>query len=435
MAIVSGGVGSGLDVNSLVSQLMALERRPLILLDARKGTYNSQLSAFGRIKSDLDAFRNAAQALKSVGTFDVFKASSSDEKIAVASAAAGAASGPHAITIHSLAKAQIQVAATGYATTSSALGLVGDLTFTIGTSSFGVAVAAQDSLSDIKDAINADTENTGVTASILNDGTANGNRLVLTAKNSGTTNTVAVTGSLAAGFGFAQTVPASDARIDVDGVLGITKSTNTITDVIPGVSVTLKTEGSVTITTTRDTEAISGKVTTFVDAYNKLATTIGDLRKKGAILEADGSTRSIIGELQAEFNSAAAIAGGAYGYLAEVGVTFDKDGKLALDKTAFNKALESNLNSVVALFSDSSRGFATRLYDRANGMLQADGIIDSREDGLKERIRFTDNSSDQMKVRLENVEKRLRAQFAALDSLVGSLQQTGSFLASQLASL
>lgn len=432
MAIVSGGVGSGLDVNGLVSQLMALERRPLNLLEAKKSVFNNQLSAFGRIKSDLDAFRSAAQALKSTGAFDLFKATSSDDKLVTVSAGSDAAAGPHSINIQSLARAQIQVATTGYAGTSTALGLTGDLTFTVGAESFSVAVTADNTLADIQSAINSHADNTEVTASILNDGTANGNRLVLTAKNSGTSNTVVAGGALAAGFAFAETVPAANAIIDVDGVIGIQKSSNTITDVIPGVSLTLKGEGAATVTTTRDSEAVATKVTAFVDAYNKLATTIGDLRKKGAILEADGSSRTLLSELQTEFNTAVSIAGNAYGYLAEVGVSFGKDGKLSLDKAALTKALDSNLTSVVALFSDATQGFATRLYDRANSMLQSDGLIDSREDGLNERIRYANNSADQLKVRLANVEKRLRAQFAALDSLVGSLQQTSSFLTSQL---
>ena len=432
MAIVSGGIGSGLDVNGLVSQLMALERRPLNLLEARKGAFNSQLSAYGRIKSDLDAFRSAASALKSAGSFDLFKAAVGDEKLLAATASASASAGPHTIKVTSLARAEIQVATTGYSSTSTALNLSGDLTFAVGTTNFSVQVTAGASLADIQSAINTATGNTGVTASILNDGTANGNRLVLTAKNSGTDNAITVGGSLAAGFGFGVTVTAANAVIDVDGVLGIQKQSNTITDVIPGVSLQLKGEGTTTVTVTRDNDEIAKKVTAFVDAYNKLATTVGDLRKKGGVLEADGAARSVLGELQAEFNTALSVSGNAYSYLAEVGVTFGKDGKLSLDKSAFNSALDKNLSGVTALFADQTQGFATRLYNRANGMLQSDGLIDSREDGLNERIRFTDNNMDQLKVRLENVERRFRAQFAALDSLVGSMQQTSSFLTSQL---
>lgn len=434
MGIVSGGIGSGLDVNGLVSQLMALERRPLSLLESKKSAFNSQLSAYGRIKSDLDAFRTAASALKGIGTFDLFKVASTDEKVLAATASSTASAGPHTVNVQSLARAQIQVAGTGYTDTSTALGLTGDLTFSFGTSSFSVTVNAGATLADIQSAINTATGNTGVTASILNDGTANGNRLVLTAKNTGTDSVVTIGGSLAPGFVFGETVPAANAVIDVDGVLGIQKQSNTVTDVVPGVTLQLKDTGTTTVTVTRDNEGIAEKVTAFVDAYNKLATTIGDLRKKGGVLEADGSARSVIGELQTEFNTAVAISGNAYGYLAEVGVSFGKDGKLSLDKSAFSSALDKNLGSVVALFTDQTQGFATRLYNRANGMLQADGIIDSREDGLNERIRFTDGNMDQLKVRLENVERRLRAQFAALDSLVGSLQQTSSFLTSQLGS-
>lgn len=432
MAIVSGGIGSGLDVNGLVSQLMALERRPLNLLEARKQGYNNQLSAFGKIKSDLDAFRSAMSALKNTGTFDVFKTSTSDEKILTTTATASASAGPHTINVQSLAKAQIQVAATGYSDTTSGIGLSGDLSFAFGTSNFTVNIAATDSLTAIQNSINAATGNTGVTASILNDGTANGNRLVLTAKNSGTSNTVTVGGSLAAGLAFNETSPATNAVIDVDGVLNITKQSNTITDVVPGVTLELKGQGAATINVTRNNDAIAEKVTAFVDAYNKLATTIGDLRKKGAILEADGSSRSVLTDLQGEFNTAVAVAGGAYSYLAQVGVTFGKDGKLSLNKTELGAAIDKNLSGVVSLFADQTQGFATRLYNRANAMLQSDGTIDAREDGLNDRIRNTNNTLDQVKVRLENVEKRLRAQFAALDSLVGSLQQTSSFLTSQL---
>lgn len=455
MGISSAGIGSGLDVNSLVSQLMQLERQPLDSLSNKKSVANNQLSAFGTIQSALASFRDSLTNLKTNLDFAVFKATSSDATVLDATTDSTASTGPHSIVVSQLARADISLTNSVHFTTSTdAMGSVAQndaggaasltgttLTFDLGSSTsptktFNVNVDfSTDSLETIKDRINSSTSNDFVTASVLNDGT--GYRLVLTAKNTGADNKVFVSGDTNLAFGYTDQTKQEgvNATLSVDGI-NISKDSNTITDVIQGVTLNLKdvSTSTVTLKVDNDTDAITKKVNDFISAYNKLASTISDLHKKGGTLEADNSATSVIYQLQSVFNAPASLSGNAFSWLAQIGISFNKDGTLALDSTTFTNALGSNYNDVVALFSDSTQGFSQRLYTAASNMLDSSGLVQSRIDGLNTTINTIDANMDQMNVRLDNVEKRLRTQFANLDALLGTMRNTSSYLASQLSS-
>jgi len=182
----------------------------------------------------------------------------------------------------------------------------------------------------------------------------------------------------------------------------------------------------------RDTEAITKKINDFISAYNKLASTVNSQHQKGGTLEADNSATSVLYQLQNVFNDPAKIAGNDLNYLAQVGISFKKDGTLALDSTAFTKALETNSSNVVSLFTDTERGFAHRLYDTASNMLTNDGLVDSRIKGLNSRIKILDTNMERENVRLSNMETRLRRQYANLDSAMGTMKNTSNYLSSLL---
>lgn len=442
----SAGLGSGLDVSSIVAKLMQIEQQPLNKLTSDKSDLKTQFSAFGQIQSALDSFKTALSKLKSDSNFSAFKVDSSAATVATATADSTATTGSHSVSVTALAKAQIQVGSEVFSSTSEALSLSGSLSFSQGENSFSVAVDETDSLEAIKNKINDASDNTGVSASILNDGS--GNRLVLTAKEAGTSNSITVDGDLASSFGFNNsprydsdgfeidpngsiTQEAADAELTVDGV-PVTSSTNTLSAVIPGVTLTLKSTGDTTISATRDNESLTTLVKGFADAYNQLAKTIDTMQQKGGTLEADNTATSVMNGLQWIFNNPASISSSPYSYLAEIGVSFQKDGTIAVDSTMLSSAFDKNFDGVVSLFTDSNQGFASRLYSAANDMVTAGGLITNKQDSITSQLRDIDDQTERMKVALTTKEESLRAQFASLDSLIGSMKQTSSFLASKL---
>ena len=254
---------------------------------------------------------------------------------------------------------------------------------------------------------------------------------------SGTSNNVNISttdAKLNSYFGFSSTQTASDASFSVNG-LPITRSTNSVTDVVAGVTLNLAAADAtkhVNLTVARDTDAVASKINDFISAYNKLSSTVTNLHQKGGTLEADNSATSVISQLQGVFNQPANITGGSFSWLAQVGVSFQKDGTLALDSSMLSKALNTDFKGTVSLFTDTTSGFAGRLYTAASNMLDTNGLVDSRISGLNTRINSLTDNIDQENVRLTNVEARLRKQYASLDALLGTMKNTSNYLASQL---
>lgn len=448
MAISSAGIGSNIDVNSLVSQLMAIERRPLDLLNQRKSLYNAELSAFGKISSDLAAFQSAVSALKNADDFKVYKATAADTDYVTASADSGASVTNHSLTITQLAKAQ-KLVSTTFADTSVVTVGTGSLTVANGASSFNVTIdSTNNTLDGIVNAINSASSNFGVAASIINDGT--GYRLLFSPNETGTAYAVTIsvtdTGDsnhtdasglsrlyYSGGGQLTQTQAAQNAIITVDGLTGIQSASNTVTDVIQGVTLNLKKDGvSTSLDVAVDTDTVTNNLTALVTAYNKLANDTKSLRQKGGTLEADNTVLTIQGQLMSVFNTQATISGNAYSYLAEIGLSLQSNGTLSLNSADFKSALSSDMNSVVNLFTHSTQGFMQRFYSETTTLLQADGVVDAKNDGLGSRISDIDIRISQMETRLTSTERRLRKQFASLDALLGTLSSTTSLLLRQL---
>lgn len=444
MGISSAGVGSGLDVNTLISQTMVLERQPLNSLNSKKQIFNDQLSAFGKVKSDLDAFKTAVSALKLDMDFAAAKATTSDSAYLTATATSSASPGSYDIKISQLAQAGVRASASK-TDSKAAIGTSasGNYNFSAGGKNFSIAVDSGDSLETIRDKINSavvsgdSSAQNLAKASIINVGTSGSPqyKLVLTSTQKGKDNAVVADAAFEAALGgFTETQKADNAKFSING-LEVERATNTVTDVVEGVTINLANSDAnktINLTVARDTEAITKKVNDFISAYNKLASTVNSLHQKGGSLEADNSATSVVYQLQNVFNDAANISGNSFNYLAEVGISFKKDGTLSLDSSAFNKALETKSADVVSLFTNTERGFAQRLYSQASNMLQNDGIVDARIKGLDASVKTLDTGIDRENLRLTNMETRLRRQYANLDSLMGSLKNTSNYLTSTL---
>ncbi len=449
--ISSPGVGSGLDINSLISQLMSLEKRPLQALQQKENLLNDQLSAYGKLKSALSTFQDAVKDLNSIDKFQAFAATSSNEEAFSVTADSTAAAGSYNIVVEQLA--QRHKLASDSLDPATALG-GGSLDISVAGNSFNVPIASGNStLAEIRDAINGAADNTGVTATIINEGAAS--RLVLTADESGAANAVSVAVNDSDGasddnsglsrllqsgtFDMKELVVAQDARLTID-TLAISSASNSVSGAIEGVTLNLLKGGGVagaasgTLDVSRDDEAVRESVQTFVDSYNELRATIDKYYTKGGTLEADSTVRSLGNSIREVLNTAANGVG-LYTHLSEVGIQSQKDGTLKLDADTFNAALDKDFDGVAGLFGDASQGAMVRMFDAAEEWLQYGGLLQNRTDGIDDRIDSLQARMDLMEVRLDTVERRYRDQFTNLDAMLGQMQSTSTWLASQLAAL
>lgn len=443
MAITAGGVGSGLDVEGIVSQLMYLERAPVFKLEAQNKTFETELSAYGKLKSAFSSFESAMDGLGSLDKFTIYSSTSSDTDVLTASTTSNAAQGVFNVDITRLA----QNHKLGSSQTDEADTFSGNLAVTVDGNTLTVDTTGL-TLSQIRDAINSDADNPGLTASIINVGSG-GQRLTLTADDSGQAASIsvdetavnnvtqAITGS-ALGLstintdenGALITTAELDAQFSVDGY-AVTSSSNAVSDVIDGITFNLKSTGSSTLTLGRDDEAITESVNSFVDAYNDLWKTLSTLEKGD--LAGDSSIRSLRNTLRNVFTQAPTGLTGSYTALIQVGVNSDaRTGELSLDAEDLKAAMANDFSGVAELFADNDQGVAYRLKDLANQLQDPGNVIDSRQEGLRSRIRYNEDQVLSWDARLELKEKAMRAKFASLDALIGSLQSTSAFLASNL---
>lgn len=439
MGLSSAGVGSGLDVASIVTQLMNAERVPLNILKAKETSYNAKVSSYGTIKSAVSTFQSALEALTSA-TLGAQKAVSGDTSILNATASSGSTSGTYKVTVTQLAK-EHKLASVGHADTTTLMGS-GTMSIQVGSGAAVDIAVADYSLKSLNDAINA--SDAGVSATIINDGTSD--RLVISAKDSGVANTVSITatGGLAefdTASGTMSTLQTGlDATLTINDI-PITKSSNSISDAVAGITFDLVKFDAATVVNvvvSNDKDAVKKTVNDFVAAYNTLTTKLKELTaydpstKKGGALNGDQGAKSMLTSLRAQMIEA--VSGGSLTSLADVGINFDKDGKLAVTDATLTSALSTKFSGFANLFT-AADGFATRLDTVAEDLLDTDGLIATRTEGLQATLKTIAASELAMELRLEATEKRIRAQFTALDTIMNNMQQTSSFLTQQLAAL
>lgn len=447
MAITAGGIGSGIDVNGLVQQLVAAEGQPATQrLDRREANIQADLSAFGSLKSALSRFQTAVKALQSQDNFLKQTATSSNTELFSATADKDAVAGSYSVEIQKLAQAA--KVRTDSFQTDEAIG-TGNLNISLGSSSFNLAITDENNtLAGIRDAINAAEDNPGVRASIINvDG---GSRLILTSDELGAANDISLTATdnngadafdLARLNNITSIDAAQDAVILVDGQQ-ISRGSNSFSDVIAGVTFNLvkAEEGTVeTLTIKQDDAAVRSRVESFVSAYNTLNNTINQLSSFNAdtgaagVLLGDSSLRGVQTQLRQTLTDA--VQGLDISTLAELGVTTNQDnGNLQIDTDRLDSALNTNFASVANLFA-SENGIAKRLDGVLQRYTSTDGVLDLRTDGLRSQLDRITDDRERLADRLESLEARYRAQFTAMDQLVAQLQSIGGFLTQQLSNL
>lgn len=444
MAISGAGMLSGLPVDDLISSLMSIERQPLVTLQSKQSGFNAKLSAFGTLKSAVSTFQTAVKNVSGDALAALTATSSKSETVGVSVAkGSGASAGSYAIEVSKLAQSDKLVSGV----------VVPGTKFTAADSSMSISVGGKDpialtltdtTLAGLSGAINK--ANAGVTATILNDGT--GDRLVITGNDTGAANTVKITatGSLAqfdtTGGSMTKSQSAQNAEMTIDGI-AVSKPSNTVTDAIKGVTLNLNQTnvGSpVKVSLAKDTTAVTNQINAFVDAYNTLATAVNKqtaynaTTKTGAVLNGDAGARSILTSIRAELGKAVSDSTGLK-TLSDIGIAFQRDGTLKLEKPdKLKNALETNFTGVSSLFG-SSDGVATRLTKVTEEMLGSKGLFKTRTDGLNASISSMDKSMDRMELQLAQTEKRYRAQFTALDTMMTNMQNMSSYMTQQLAAL
>jgi flagellar hook-associated protein 2 len=219
-----------------------------------------------------------------------------------------------------------------------------------------------------------------------------------------------------------------DAEILVDNTYTITRGSNTIDDAIDGLTLNLKQETTAAahVTVDRDTDAVAAAIQGFVDAYNAVRSTVSSLR--GKELKNDSTLRSIEASIQSVLNTPPSGLTSSYTYLSQIGVSIQKDGTMKLDSSVLEDAIAADFTGVAQVFANDDQGYIFRLDARLDDLLASDGLIDSREDGIKESQKTLNSRIDSLEYRLELIEKRYRSQFTALDTLLGQMQGTSQYL-------
>ncbi len=441
--ISSSGIGSGLNVSQIVTALMDAEKGPLNSINKSISTDNAQISAYGSISSQISSFQSAIAGLVAPSTIKATTASSSSTSVLSVSNDGTALAGEYIITNVTLASPQVltsNISDTAYTSINSSIGTTGSITIsgtTITPTSYTVA--------GLVEAIN-NANISGVSATITNLGTSAAPDYQIRIVN--TTDTAA-TITLSAGNDFTGLAFTSDdavaGSLTINGTT-VSRSSNTITDLVPGLTINLVGTGNSTITVAQDNSALSSKISGFVTAFNALDKSLKDISsydataKKGAALYGDSAINSLRREIRSIITSTLGVdSATSYNRLSQVGINFKTDGTLSLDSTTLNTAISGNFNKVAKLFSGTGvstdslglHGFAYQLNTVLASATGIDGVITNRKSSLQTEIRRLQAKADQEQLRLADLQKMYQKQYTALDKTVASLNSMASYLTNQ----
>lgn len=444
------GLGSGMDINSMVKTLLNAEMAPKAAqLERLDKSAEAKFSALGKLQGAVSKFQTTLKDLNKLSLYDSRKATSSDKDILGVSAEKNALAGKYSVEVSQLAMSS-QVATQAISK---------DFTATAGT--LEVRVGADDSdpvtvniaegatLTEMRDALNEQLKDKGVSANIVNNPATGTSQLVLTSKETGEGKDIQLSGNIG-GVDFGQDLQklqqAQNAKFKVDG-LELESATNEIKNVIPDVEFTIKTKTEenkpVTVTVGEDKAGVKDQLKKFVSAYNDLMGTAKDLTRVTRVgedkapvtggLVGDATVRNLVNGVRAELGNPASGSDGLR-TLTDLGISLDRDGKLVIDDKKLDAVLENNFDQVGG-FLTGEGGLMTRLEGRIEAFAGKEGIIGTRQKSLEAQRSDITKQKERMNARAVQVEARLFKQFNTMDSLVGQLSQTSSNLAATLASL
>lgn len=454
--ISSAGIGSGLDVKSIVSQLVAVESRPLTQLQTRGSTLNTKLSNWGTVKSQLAAVQDAAQKLMGLSGWNARTFKSGNEDALTGTATEGATAGSYQVEVQSLAKAQST--RSGGITAGSTLG-EGGLLVSIGkweddgsfSSSSGVVpidIAASDTMTDIARKING--SGAGITASVV---TSNGqDQLMMRSASTGASmgfqietygdaalNALSYPGDGSSGM--TRNQAGSDAQVKIDGGMTVTSSSNTLSNVISGLTLDLKQTGTTTVDVTSDTSVVKKSVDDFVSAFNTAITNLTTATKYDAgsktagPLQGDATAVGLLNTLK-NMVMTNGPTGTSFNRLSDVGLELQRDGTLKVNSGKLTAALAKpdELKTFFAASSDTvtETGMARRFYDYTFNVNSSGGVLTGRNKALQEAISRNNTDIDKMEARISRTEERLYKTYSALDTKMSTLNSMSTYVAQQI---
>ncbi len=451
------GIASGLDTNSIVEQLVTLERRPIQLAQERQSDLNRVSGRLGNIRSQLEGLKSATEGLDDTDDVLVTRATSSDEDTVSVSTDGAAPAGAYSLEVTALAQAE-RTYSDAFASNNVALNdatMLGG-TFTGGTLSVQVGSAttvditleASDTLETLVSKINS--SDADVTAGLLYDGT--NYRLQVSGNETGAENGITFT-ETGAGLDLGFTDPANervaaqDAEFSFDG-FAMTRSTNNISDVLDGLTFQLfdTTTSPVTIDISQDTEALEGQVQAFVDSYNQITRSInaefafsGEARI-GDSLSGDSTLRGLQARMRSLAGSVIDELSAPYNRLGGAGISFEQDGTLTVDAAELKEALADDPDALSKLFIDDNftgvEGFMPRFAALVDEYTQSGtGILTSRIDSIGRQVSDIDDSIARMEQRVLDYEENLRRQFTAMEEAISNLNAQGGQLTAILGGL
>jgi len=453
------GLGSGLQVGEIVGAIVGAEKVPFeSRMNQQAAIINADISAVGSLRSALEKVQESIADLADVDKYQQRTTTGDDDFISISSTK-DAAIGGYSINVDQLA--------TSHKLMSSAIDeteAVGEGTLTIASASnsFDISVSDTATLSEIRDSINDSVDNDSVVATIINDGT--NDRLVLTSKETGVANEITITvddigdgdntdnltglsrlayDSGAAITNLSQIDPAGDAQITIDGTVTVSSSTNEFKNVIDGIDITAKKAQEVgddlsQVKVSEDNSNIKETLNKFVTAYNELIDLNENYSKVGdgnsGVLSGDSLLRGVMSKIRNELSSNFDFGNDGETSLAQLGIETDRYGKLSIDDSKLNNAIDENIDNVQSFFigSDTKPGFAGKIDELLDFYTESDGVIQGRLDSKEKQLSRIDEDRASFSRKMESLEARLFAQYNSMDLLVAGLNSTSSYLMQQL---
>ncbi|MDO4905150.1 MAG: flagellar filament capping protein FliD [Lautropia sp.] len=476
MATITASGGS-IDVNSIVTQLMAIEREPLTKIQQQQAGINTKLSSWGKVKSALSELQTAAEKLTTQTTWQNNTATTSNDSQVAVTSGNGGVKGVHSLTVHQLAQSQA-VASRAFASPDAVVG-GGTLRIQMGSvnadgsaftadgerAALEITVAADAKLSDIRDAINRSTSS-GISASLVNDGT--GTRLMLTSRETGASNAFEITATAADGSqldalsisataqngsnGSQRTQIARDAQMTING-LAASSASNKVRDLIEGVTLDLKKADANPVTIEVDTnkEALKEDVDAFIEAYNKVnsliasetrydagSKTAGTLQGNSTIIRIQSQLRSLVRAQLGDDDQNLSNAGFELGRDGSLSIKSDKLDDLLNDPTRLRRMLAGELprandtTTTTGTATAAATGLAKQFSERLKEILDTNGSLNGVTEALNRTLKTYSDRTDQLNSKLERREEQLRQQYANLDANLTRISSSFSSIAALL---
>lgn len=438
----SAGVGSGLDVDAIITALVnAKQAGPAQQISNQTTQLQSQEAGLTALSSSLSSIQSTLSALSSSITYNTYAATLGNTAMGSATTLPNAQPGTYSVEVDHLATAQSRTS--GAYATGTAVG-AGTLTVSVGGKSMDITVGATDSISTIATSINQSTSNPGVQATVIYG--SGGAQLLLTSTKTGVANGFTVSAgddsssglsALATTLNTAGSHEASDASLSINGIAA-TSASNSVSGVLNGVTLNLTGTGTTTLTVSQDTSAVTSAVNDFVSAYNSYVSTVATLNsydpdsKQAGVLLGDSTLMSVQRQINSVLSNS--VAGNSIGSLAALGIARNADGTLTVNSGTLNTALQSNPSAVQNLFAGTN-GYATVLNNVLDSFTSGNGIITSRTNSIQKQLTNLTQESADLTARMNTYATQLRQQYTALDTLMSSLNNTSSYLTTQLDAL